>query len=146
MSARRSDLLRLKTIIDCIDEVERTVSELGVTEESYSFPQGTMETICRRGIDMLMLQLCEEAREVTDETRSHMISIPWPAIAEVRNYFVHSYGSIDASQVWGFIEDDLPELRAACAGCADEIERGDYSPSHESRTGERRARERESRG
>lgn len=88
---------------------------------------------------MLMLQMCEEAWEVTSETRDRMSNIPWSAIAEVRNYFVHSYNSVDASAVWGFIEEDLPELRSACMGCIADIERGDYVPRFTSRTKERKA-------
>ena len=86
-----------------------------------------------------MLQLCEEAREVTDETRRRARGIPWASIAEVRNYPVHSYGSVDVTVVWGIIENDLTELRDACVLCSTEIENGVYTPQFGSRTKERKA-------
>ena len=139
MSARGSDLLRLRAIVDCADEVAETIREMGVTQESYSFPDGTLERVCRRALDMLVLQLCEEARELTDETRSRMPQIPWRSVAEVRNYFVHGCGSVDSQQVWAILEGDLPALRDACAACAGQIERGEYVPSFGSRAREREA-------
>ncbi|MBR3317087.1 MAG: DUF86 domain-containing protein [Atopobiaceae bacterium] len=141
MSARSSDLLRLRTIVECIDEVDDTVRELGVTPDSYIYPQDTISRVCRRAIDMLILQLCEEARELTDETRGHAPSIPWTSVAEVRSFLVHSYGSVDAPTVWAVIEGDLPELRDACSQLIAEIESGEYVPHFSSRTRERAARE-----
>lgn len=138
MSARESDLLRLRAIVDCIDDIRETIEAFDLVFDKYVYPDTVFEYTCRRSIDMLMLQLCEEAREITDETRSRASSIPWQSIAEVRNFFVHSYGSIDAPTVWGFIENDLPELRKACEECIEAIESGEYAPQYSSRTKERK--------
>jgi uncharacterized protein with HEPN domain len=92
----------------------------------------------RKAIDLYMTQLCEQAREVTDETRSRMKSIPWSAIAEMRTYLVHVYDSLNPNIMWDTIITDLDPLRKACLACIDEIESGKYHPTYMSRTKEHR--------
>ena len=141
MSARESDLLRLQAIVDCIDDVRETIGAFDFGIDNYVTPDGILDNTCRRSTDMLMLQLCEEAREATNETRCGAKGIPWTSIAEARNCLVHSYGSVDAAAVWGIIENDLTELRDACVSCIAEIEDGTYASQFGSRTKGRKATE-----
>lgn len=140
MSARSTDMLRLEKIVSCIDDIAETVAAYGVDEDAYVSPEGIDEWTRRRALDQLLTLLCEEAREITDETRSRMPGIPWTSVAEVRSYLVHAYDSINAEVVWEIISQDLAALRSSCADCLAEMRAGEYVPTYSSRTKERKAR------
>ena len=40
--------------------------------------------------------------------------IPWRIIKDTRNFYVHSYGTIDIPSVWDTLSNDIPALKAAC--------------------------------
>jgi hypothetical protein len=66
MSARSSDLLRLKSIVECIDNISEAIEAYDITREQYSYPENLDQVMRRKAIDLYMTQLCEQAREVTD--------------------------------------------------------------------------------
>ena len=42
------------------------------------------------------------------------LAVPWRAIKDTRNFYVHAYGSIDIPSVWDTLVNDIPELESAC--------------------------------
>lgn len=96
MSARPSDLLRLRAVVAHVDDLFETIGHYGMTEEQYISPDGIDQEVRRAAVDLYMTQICEEAREVTNETRTRMAGVPWGSVAEMRNYLVHAYESLRA--------------------------------------------------
>ena len=57
-----------------------------------------------------LIQISENARQLTDEYREKQKTIPWTAIYGFRNRVVHDYGSVDLDIVYQTLKNDIPEL------------------------------------
>lgn len=55
----------------------------------------------------------EAANHVSDDGRSLLPSLPWPAIIGMRHRIVHAYFDVDPETVWKTVVDELPVLSAA---------------------------------
>ncbi len=64
---------------------------------------------------MCVVQIGELAGLISEETRNINKSVPWRAIKDTRNFYVHAYGAIDLDAVWETITKDIPVLRTACS-------------------------------
>lgn len=49
-------------------------------------------------------------RELSQEFRFLLPSVPWNAIYAMRNHLVHGYDSIDLPMLWETITEDIPAL------------------------------------
>ena len=63
---------------------------------------------------MCVVQIGELVSQLSDEVKRQNNSIPWRAIKDTRNFYVHSYGSIDVPSVWDTLANDIPNLKLAC--------------------------------
>ena len=63
---------------------------------------------------MCVVQIGELVGQLSEETKAKNKAIPWRAIKDTRNFYVHAYGSIDIPSVWETITNDIPEFRNAC--------------------------------
>ena len=52
----------------------------------------------------------EAASRISDAKKSVFPQIPWHAIAEFRNQFVHADFSIDLRLIWRTVHDEVPAL------------------------------------
>ncbi len=52
----------------------------------------------------------EAAARLSDETKSDIPDIDWPAIVGMRNRLVHAYFDIDHEILWATVSRDLPKL------------------------------------
>lgn len=55
----------------------------------------------------------EAANHVSEDGRSLLPSLPWPAIVGMRHRIVHAYFDIDPDTVWKTVMEELPVLSAA---------------------------------
>lgn len=55
----------------------------------------------------------EAAHHVSQETRTQLPTLPWPAIVGMRHRLVHAYFQIDLETVWKTVTQELPPLRGA---------------------------------
>ena len=63
---------------------------------------------------MCVVQIGELVAVLSDTAKHQNPAIPWRAIKDTRNFYVHSYGAIDVRAVWDTLEQDIPALKAAC--------------------------------
>lgn len=63
---------------------------------------------------MCIVQIGELAGQLSEDARGADPAIPWRVIKDTRNFYVHSYGSIDTAAVWDTLLEDIPALRASC--------------------------------
>ena len=62
---------------------------------------------------MCVVQIRELVAQFSDESKANDLSIPWRAIKNTRNFYVHAYGSIDLEMVWATITENIPTLKSA---------------------------------
>jgi uncharacterized protein with HEPN domain len=53
----------------------------------------------------------EAARKLSDGFTTRHPSVPWRAIAEMRNRLAHGYFAVNLLTVWNVTQSDLPKLR-----------------------------------
>ena len=58
-----------------------------------------------------LIQIQENARNLTDAYKMAHDSIPWTDIAGLRNRIVHDYGNVDLEVVYDTLTNDIPWLR-----------------------------------
>lgn len=63
---------------------------------------------------MCVVQIGELVAQLSEEIKSAHKNIPWRAIKDTRNFYVHSYGTIDVPLVWDTLTEDIPQLKVVC--------------------------------
>lgn len=64
----------------------------------------------RNAVERNLEIIGEAARHVSEECRSSLPGIPWPAVIGLRNVIAHEYGEILHEKVWSICTGRLPEL------------------------------------
>ena len=57
-----------------------------------------------------MIQISENAGNLTDGYKKEHAAIPWHALYGLRNRIVHDYGNVDLGIVYSTLKKDIPEL------------------------------------
>ena len=55
----------------------------------------------------VIVQIGELVSQLSDEIKAKNRAIPWRVIKDMRNFYVHAYGSIDISSVWNTLTQDI---------------------------------------
>ena len=104
MRSELGDLVRLKHILDTIEEVESYLSNV---EFSIFLQNSMMRFACIKQMEIIG----EASNHISDEIKEQFSIIEWSQIVGMRNVFVHEYFGIDAKLVWEIIKKDIPELK-----------------------------------
>ncbi len=94
---------------------------LGKMKENVDFILSHMDGVSKQQLeddpvllDSMMLrlvQISENARNLTDEFRNQNKHIPWTDIYGLRNRIVHDYGHVDLGIVYDTLKQDVSEIR-----------------------------------
>lgn len=57
-----------------------------------------------------MIQISENAKNLSDEYKQARGYIPWNALYGLRNRIVHDYGNVDLNVVYETLKNDIPKL------------------------------------
>lgn len=104
----RDQMILQKIVIYC-DRIANNLERNG-----YSFSAFEQDLMFQDACCMCVVQIGELVSHLTTELRNQNSSIPWRAIKDTRNFYVHAYGAIDISSVWSTLIHDIPILKAAC--------------------------------
>lgn len=63
---------------------------------------------------MCVVQIGELVNQLSDTVKLENDNVPWRIIKDTRNFYVHSYGSIDVDAVWDTLNSDIPALKDMC--------------------------------
>lgn len=104
MRSELGDKVRLKHILDAIEEIEKYLLEV-------SFPIFIENSMMRFACIKQMEIIGEASNHISEELKSKFTDIAWGQIVGMRNVFAHEYFGIDSSIVWEIIKKDIPELK-----------------------------------
>jgi uncharacterized protein with HEPN domain len=77
-----------------------------MTFESFSVDLKTSDAVIR------CLEVIGEAtKQIPEDVRATYPSIPWRAMAGMRDKIIHSYFTVDFEAVWLVIKEDIPKLK-----------------------------------
>ncbi|MBR6812741.1 MAG: DUF86 domain-containing protein, partial [Oscillospiraceae bacterium] len=80
----------------------------------YSFEIFAQDHMFQDACCMCVVQIGELVSQLSEEVKQKNRSIPWRAIKDTRNFYVHAYGAIDLQAVWATLNEDIPVLKDAC--------------------------------
>ena len=110
----------LEKIIMYCDRLEENKERISGNKEIFLVDHMVQDACC-----MCIVQIGELAGLLTEKTKSLNNSIPWRVIKDTRNFYVHSYGSIDLDMVWNTMASDVPLLKDACVNMVGQIDEND---------------------
>ena len=67
-------------------------------------------------VEHQIMVIGEAARRLSLEVRDDMSSIPWSAIARMRDRLIHGYDTVDLPVVWDTVKRNIPGLLQAIRG------------------------------
>ena len=102
----RDPTVYLRHILDCIARIEDYVRE---GREAFLRDTKTQDAVIRNPevIGQAVKDLGTEALGARNA------SVPWAAVAGLRNVLAHQYLGVDIGLVWRIVEKDLPLLKGA---------------------------------
>lgn len=63
---------------------------------------------------MCIVQIGELSGLLSDDLKKENQNLPWRAIKDTRNFYVHNYGNVNFEYVWNTMLEDLPALEQWC--------------------------------
>ncbi len=72
--------------------------------------------VYRNSVAMPILQIGELAKQLSDGFRAANNTIPWRAVAGMRDIFAHHYGSVDPLELWNSSHGDIAEMKSVLEG------------------------------
>ncbi len=100
---RRSDLVRLKHIVD-------TIHEATAFSQGRSYSELYSDRMLNLSLVRLLEIIGETARGISRESRSSYPEVAWGKMAGMRDRLVQGYFDIDLDVVWQTVTGDLPPL------------------------------------
>ena len=104
------DVFLIETIIDFCDRIIRNLSDPEVTYDRF-LNDLELQDVCA----FRVLQIGENANNLSDGFKNKYSQIPWHQISGFRNIVAHEYGNIEPDTLWKTVTVDIPELRDYCA-------------------------------
>lgn len=95
-----------ETLVDIMRAIELIVQYTqGVDYNELSQNLEKQDAILRR-----ITIIGEATKRLSKEFRTQHPSIPWKAIAGMRDVITHDYDEVDLDEIWTVINEDLPKL------------------------------------
>ena len=115
MRSELGDKIRLKHILDAIEEIEKYLLNTSFTD---FLENSMMRFACIKQMEIIG----EASKHITDDLKSKFTDIEWVQIVGLRNVLAHEYFGVDASLIWEIIKEDIPELKEKIKRVASSIE------------------------
>lgn len=101
---KRSATIYLNDILTYMKRAEDYVQ--GMTLEAFSSDLRTSDAVIR-----CIEVIGEATKQIPEDIRAQHPSIPWRAMAGMRDKIIHSYFAVDFEAIWLVVNEDIPELR-----------------------------------
>lgn len=109
----QSDKHRLKKIVNYCNLILDATLNVGLNYDTMLLKLSE-DIIFQTSTSMMLVQLGELSRRLSDELKSEYSEIPWRTISGLRNRLVHDYEETNWSVISGVIEDDIKPLLDYC--------------------------------
>lgn len=104
MKNTKDDAYYLKKIVTDLDFI---IAHM----QGVSLPDLEKNEVLLDSMMFRLIQIQENAHNLTDPYKLANDSIPWTDIAGLRNRIVHDYGNVDLEVVYATLTEDIPWLR-----------------------------------
>lgn len=107
MKPRDQELVR--RILRYCQRISDYLQRIDISKESFLSDPMVQDACC-----MCIVQIGELCGLLSEELRQRHPEIPWRAVKDTRNFYVHNYGSVDINFVWDTVTNDIPGLQRWC--------------------------------
>ncbi|MDR3052330.1 MAG: DUF86 domain-containing protein [Coriobacteriales bacterium] len=95
-----------------IDKIIAETDVLSNIVEDISLDKFLDDEIVKRAASMTLINIGELVKSLSDEVRLANKNIPWRLIAGFRDIAAHKYQTLNMTDVWHTITDDVPVFKA----------------------------------
>ena len=99
----KNDLLYLSNIQECIEAIESYTID---GKEIFMRTRMIQDAVIRN-----FEVIGEATKRLSPEFKAKYPEVPWRRIAGLRDVLIHDYLRVDLDEVWGIIDNDLPNLK-----------------------------------
>ena len=103
------DRIILEKIVSYCHRIAENLSRYDHRYEAFLQDHMFQDACC-----MCVVQIGELVGQLSEAVKQRNTAIPWRAIKDTRNFYVHAYGAVDLQVVWATLQEDIPALLAAC--------------------------------
>jgi len=100
----KRDEILLNKIIEEVDVITKLIE--GCDYECFDNDERTKRAVC-----MTLINIGELVKLLSDDLRNNNPSVPWRAIAGLRDVTAHGYQTLRMEDIWETIKTDTPKLR-----------------------------------
>lgn len=104
MKNKIADKVRIRHIVDAINEIESYIKDVDV---NIFISNSMMYHATLRQLEIIG----EAANGLTEEFLQNTPQIPWAKIIGLRNLIIHEYFGVDDITIWSVITINLPDLK-----------------------------------
>ena len=95
-----------------IEKMEENVDFILEHMEGVSKEQLEEDPVLQDSMMLRLVQISENAKNLTDEFREQNAHIPWTDIYGLRNRIVHDYGHVDLEIVYDTLTKDIANIKS----------------------------------
>ena len=115
MSSKRDPKIWIGDILDSIQEIEDTVSNVEVVNFCENH-------VLINAVSYALLKITEATKHLLQSDIELPSNEPWTDIYSLGNQLRHGYFGIDQDQIWHVVTQDLPSLKATCEALLNKLE------------------------
>jgi uncharacterized protein with HEPN domain len=104
MRSKLGDKIRIKHILDAIDEIESYTVDMKMDD---FFNDSMVRFACIKQLEIIG----EACNHISEDIKFSYTLISWEEIISLRNVLVHEYFGVDPTLIWQIIEADVPVLK-----------------------------------
>ena len=109
----KSDRLYLIYIDECIDKIERYISD---SKQIFLEDTKTQDAVLRN-----LHTLAESVQRISADVKLAFPKVDWRTIGALWNVIVHDYLGVNLDQVWDIVKNDLPKLKVQIKSILEKI-------------------------
>lgn len=109
MKDNKRDAVIVEKILKYCEEIAKTHTAFKNDKDLFFNKEDGF--IYRNSITMPILQIGELVKNLSEDFTAKYNTMPWKAIAGMRDVFAHHYGSIDYEMTWNTSVEDIVSLK-----------------------------------
>ena len=97
--------------LDSIEDILDAMDKAEILVEDVTFEEFAGDFRIHFAVVRTLEIIGEAAKRLPSDLRDQYPSIPWKAMAGMRDRIIHGYDRVDLEMVWNVVRQDIPNIR-----------------------------------